>query len=202
MRKFLERVRKQTGKSIKHFVITERGEQNGRIHMHGIWFGKAELLRKWQYGRVSVGNKELESYLKKPKGNFVGDKSINYIMKYIGRTNMKYKNHIGKVLCSKGIGANAIEKLKIYKKEESIYKDRSGRRHAMPEYFKKKIYTEKERDEMWVRKLDEGNIWVCGEEIKNINSHKGAKLYENALEYNRQRISRLVKSQKRIKIKK
>ena len=59
MRKFLERCRKKTGKSLKHWCVTELGEDKGRIHLHGIFFGDkaAELvIEKWEYGYVFIGN--------------------------------------------------------------------------------------------------------------------------------------------------
>jgi hypothetical protein len=45
-RRCLERIRKQTGKSLKHWCVTELGEENDRIHLHGIVFGQraAELV--------------------------------------------------------------------------------------------------------------------------------------------------------------
>ena len=53
LRKFLERCRKKTGKSLKHRCVTELGEDRGRIHLHEIFFGNqaAELvIEKWRYG--------------------------------------------------------------------------------------------------------------------------------------------------------
>ena len=48
----LERIRKKTGKSIKHWFITELGhEKTERLHLHGIvWgIGTDELIReKWR----------------------------------------------------------------------------------------------------------------------------------------------------------
>ena len=73
LRKFLERCRKKTGKSLKHWCVTELGEDRGRIHLHGIFFGNqaAELvIEKWKYGYVFIGN-------------FVNEKTINYISKYM-----------------------------------------------------------------------------------------------------------------------
>ena len=75
LRKFLERCRKKTGKSLKHWCATELGEDRGRIHLHGIFFGNqaAELtIEKWKYGYVFIGN-------------FVNEKTINYISKYMLR---------------------------------------------------------------------------------------------------------------------
>jgi len=36
LRLFLERARKETGKSIRHWCVTELGEKKDRIHLHGI----------------------------------------------------------------------------------------------------------------------------------------------------------------------
>ena len=38
LRRFLERVRKETKKSLRHWCVTELGEDNDRIHLHGIFF--------------------------------------------------------------------------------------------------------------------------------------------------------------------
>ena len=51
LRLFLERCRKDTSKSVKHWCVTELGETGDRIHLHGIFFGQksAELIKKhWQ----------------------------------------------------------------------------------------------------------------------------------------------------------
>ena len=61
LRKFLERCRKKTGKSIKHWCVTELGEDRGRIHLHGIFFGNqaAELvIEKWRYSYRDWETKE------------------------------------------------------------------------------------------------------------------------------------------------
>ena len=42
LRRCLERIRKQTGKSIKHWCVSELGEKNDRIHLHGIIFSQRE----------------------------------------------------------------------------------------------------------------------------------------------------------------
>ena len=45
LRRFLERVRKETKKSLRHWCVTELGEDNDRIHLHGIFFeiGRAHV---------------------------------------------------------------------------------------------------------------------------------------------------------------
>ena len=50
----LERIRKQTGKSIKHWFITELGhEKTERLHLHGIVWGIGngkKVTDNWKYG--------------------------------------------------------------------------------------------------------------------------------------------------------
>ena len=60
IRLMLERIRKKTGKSIKHWFITELGhEKTERLHLHGIvWgIGTDQLVNeKWDYGITYTGN--------------------------------------------------------------------------------------------------------------------------------------------------
>ena len=88
----LERIRKKTGKSIKHWFITEKGhEKTVRLHLHGIVWGIGTdklISEKWGYGFTWTGN-------------FVNEKTINYITKYMTEEDEKHPNFVGKVLCSK-----------------------------------------------------------------------------------------------------
>ena len=54
-------------------------EDRGRIHLHGIFFGNqaAEpVIEKWKYGYVFIGN-------------FVTEKTINYISKYMLKDDLR-----------------------------------------------------------------------------------------------------------------
>ena len=55
----LERIRKQTSKSIKHWFITELGhEKTERLHLHGIVWGIGTdklITNKWNYGITFTG---------------------------------------------------------------------------------------------------------------------------------------------------
>ena len=58
MRRFLERWRKEFGKSCKHWFVSELGgTSTERIHLHGIMFtDEVEAISKhWKYGVVSLG---------------------------------------------------------------------------------------------------------------------------------------------------
>lgn len=58
VRRFLERVRKKYGSSIRHFLVTERGEDFNRLHFHGFFFDTkfpvSETYNLWYYGFVQV----------------------------------------------------------------------------------------------------------------------------------------------------
>ena len=119
----LERIRKKTGKSIKHWFITEKGhEKTERIHLHGIVWGiglDALIRETWKYGFVFIGQ-------------YVTEKTINYITKYMYKKDEKHPTFIGKVLCSAGIGNQYIKRVDAknnkYKGEDTkeTYRCRNG----------------------------------------------------------------------------
>lgn len=119
VRHFFERIRKDTGKSLKHFLITELSDK-GRLHLHGfIWGANHEayidkhnvctnkfLTDHWQYGFTFYGTKITEA-------------SVNYMVKYILKANINFPDFIPKVLCSKGIGAGYTQKRDAVKKNST-----------------------------------------------------------------------------------
>ena len=163
LRLFLERVRKETGKSIKHWCATELGEKNDRIHLHGIFFGQksAELIRKhWKYGFVFIGG-------------YCNSRSVNYMTKYMLKVDIKHPTFKQIVLASAGIGAGYMDRLDyLWQKENykniniATYTFRNGTKMAMPKYYKNKIFTEKEREKMWINNLNRGLLWIYGEKVK------------------------------------
>lgn len=182
LRKFLERCRKKTGKSLKHWCVTELGEDRGRIHLHGIFFGNqaAELvIEKWKYGYVFIGN-------------FVNEKTINYISKYMLKDDLNNREFTGKVLTSAGMGKQYFEredwKFNKYNGENTreYYVFKNGTRAMMPRYYKDKIYSEEEKELLWLQKLDKGETWVMGERCK-IDSEE----YKNLLSYYREQAKQI-----------
>lgn len=163
LRLFLERARKDTGKSIRHWCVTELGEKGDRIHLHGIFFGQksAELVRKhWKYGFVFIGYT-------------CSNKSVNYMTKYMLKVDTKHPTFKQIVLASKGIGSGYFDRLDYlwqkqnYKKiEVATYTFRNGTKVAMPRYYKNKIFTNKEREKMWINNLNRGLLWIYGEKVK------------------------------------
>ena len=97
VRRFLERWRKKYKKSIRHWIVTELGQTNTeRIHLHGIiWTdeSKETIENIWKYGNIWIGD-------------YVNERTINYIVKYISKTDIKHKEYKSKVFTSAGIGNN------------------------------------------------------------------------------------------------
>lgn len=163
LRLFLERARKETGKSIRHWCITELGEEGDRIHLHGIFFGQksAELVRKhWKYGFVFIGY-------------CCNSRSVNYMTKYMLKVDIKHPTFKQIVLASKGIGSGYLDRLDyLWQKQNykninvATYTFRNGTRMAMPRYFKNKLFTDKERERMWINNLNRGLLWIYGEKVK------------------------------------
>lgn len=171
VRRFLERWRKKNKKSVRHWLITELGH-NGteNIHIHGIiWTDKTEEIEKtWKYGHVWIGD-------------YVSERTVNYIIKYVTKIDKDHKHYQSKILTSAGIGGKYTE---TYNASRNKYKEgetreyirtSTGNKMAMPIYYRNKIYTEEEREKLWIKKLNENIRYVNGIKIdisKNEEDYK------------------------------
>ena len=173
VRRFLERIRKETKKSVKHWLTTEIGEDTDRYHLHGlIWGENAEYLTRkfWQYGFVFIGQ-------------FVNEQTINYITKYVTKIDTKHKEFIPKILCSKGIGNNYLRRsdseLNRFRESNTneTYRLRNGTKLNLPIYYRNKIYTEEEREKLFLQKIEKGVVYVCGRKA-DINSEHYTELLQ------------------------
>ena len=190
VRRFLERWRKKFKKSVKHWLVTELGS-NGteNIHLHGIlWTNETTktIEKIWKYGFIWVGDKN--------NGGYVNEKTINYIVKYINKIDEKHKEYNSKILTSAGIGRNYTEredskKNKFNGKEtKETYSTKQGIKLALPIYYRNKIYSEEEKEILWLQKLDEEIRYICGEKI---DISKDDKEYYKTLEWYRKKNKRL-----------
>ena len=68
------------------------------------------------------------------------------------------------------------------------YRTNTGHKIALPIYWRNKIYTEEEREKLWIQKLDKAERWVCGEKISVKHSDKD---YINVVKYHRERTIKL-----------
>jgi len=161
VRRFLERWRKKYKISVKHWLVTELGHKNTeRIHIHGIiWTSDIKAISDiWQYGNVWIGD-------------YVNEKTINYIVKYIYKLDNVHKYYIPVILCSKGIGSNYLNRYdsinNTYKEKNTneLYTTRNGIKLAMPTYYRNKIYNEDQREKLWINILDKQTRYVNGVKI-------------------------------------
>jgi len=176
IRRFLERWRKKYKKSVRHWLATELGG-NGteNIHMHGIiWTNESKetINEIWKYGHTW-------------QGEYVNEATINYIVKYISKVDEKHKEYNSKILTSNGIGSGYIKrsdsKLNKYNAgaTKEVYRTRQGLSIALPIYYRNKVYTEEEKEKLWIEKLDKQERWVGGAKISIKN---GEEEYNKAVE--------------------
>lgn len=220
VRRFLERWRKEHGKSVRHWLVTELGHKNTEhIHLHGIIWAEGKLEevmnkieRIWQYGWIFKGNWEMGRLT-----NYVNERTVNYSIKYIYKTDKIHRLYKSKVLCSKGIGSNYTCAIEHYQEEwlhrdkngkwtvrkynkwryvkrksgnykrnkfngedtEEFYRSRTGHKIALPIYWRNKIYSDDEKEALWIQKLNKEERWVMGEKI---SIKKEEETYYKALE--------------------
>jgi len=192
VRLFLERWRKKYKKSLRHWLVTELGH-NGteNIHLHGIVYtdNMDEVERIWNYGWVWKGNEKLGKI-----ENYVSDRTINYIVKYIHKQDTKHTAYKSKVLTSAGIGGGYTKRTDIlrnkYKEEgtNEAYRTRKGNEVSLPIYWRNKIYTDDEKEKLWIEKLDKNERWVSGVKI---DISQGQEEYYKVLEEARKKAKRL-----------
>lgn len=181
VRRFLERYRKKHGKSLRHWLITELGHENTeRIHLHGIIFppnemSNDELYSYWQYGRTD-------------NGQYCNQQTINYIVKYVTKIDTDHKNYKPLIMCSAGLGAEFTKTIGAkntykYRKGNTpeYYTLPNGNKVALPIYYRNKLFTQTERNNMWTDRLDKGEIYVYGIRIRNVNTEAGQKQYDELL---------------------
>lgn len=134
VRLFLDRARKVFSKSLRHFIIAERGEKSGRLHYHGILFNypkelDVEVLRRlWKYGFVFIG--------------YCNPKTINYVVKYITKNGSTVvKKDIPRVIVSKGLGSNFADYVKQEFNQMSPIIQSNGYTISLPRYIVDKVYS-------------------------------------------------------------
>lgn len=188
VRNFVERWRKKYKKSIRHWLITELGhEGTENIHMHGIiWTNENmdEVERIWQHGMIwkgkKVGEKEGVDILQ----NYVNDTTVGYMTKYVNKIDNDHKEYKAIILTSPGIGREYINTLNAQKnkysegKTKETYRTRTGHEISIPTYWRNKIYSEKQREKLWLEKLDKQQRWIMG---LKIDISKGEDQYYKVL---------------------
>lgn len=178
VRLFNERWRKKYKKALRHWFVTELGH-NGteNIHLHGIvWTNETyETIAKiWQYGYIwPRPTTTVKTY--------VNSKTVNYIIKYVTKTDLQHKHYKSKILTSPGIGKNYTETYNFKRNKfnnentDETYKTPSGHKIALNTYWRNKAYSEEEREKLWIQKLNKNERWIMGEKI---NANDTEKYYQ------------------------
>lgn len=184
IRRFTERWRKEFKVTVRHWLIVELGHKNTeRMHMHGIlWTNekKEKIEEKWMYGGIWIGYDMTE-------------KCVNYIMKYVTKADKDHPDFKGRIYTSKGLGkkyTNSYNAKDNKKKMKDTYTMSNGTKVAMPIYYRNKIFTEDEKEKMWIEKIDKQEMWVNGNKIC-IKTEEGQRNYERAVERQRLKSERL-----------
>ena len=96
-----------------------------------------------------------------------------------------HPNFKGRIFASKGLGSDYIKResrLNRYNDVETkeYYIAQNGSKLALPIYLRNKIYTEEERELLWLQKLNNKVIYVMGTAY-DVSTENGIKSYLNAL---------------------
>lgn len=196
VRRFLERWRKKYKTSVRHWLVTELGHKNTEhLHLHGILWTDAngeDVQQLWQYGHIWRG------YEQEPKVNgwskklYVNQATVTYITKYINKVDTVHQNYKPKIFTSSGIGKdyeiseNARNNKFKGTKTDETYRTNKGDKIGLPTYYRNKIYSESEREQLWLNKLDENIRWVMGVKIKADDHEAYLKTLEHAQRVNRE----------------
>lgn len=172
VKKFCNRWRKRTGKNPRHWLITELGHKGTeRIHLHGIiWTDERKWIDKHWNTENKQGSKFGFTWIQK-KNKTVGQAITNYITKYLTKDDKLHREYKSIILCSRGIGKDFLEndKLGYYKFKEEETKEQyvaeNWGKRAMPMYYRRKLWTDEEREKLWIHKLNKEERYVLGTKI-------------------------------------
>jgi len=197
VRRFLERYRKKYKTSIRHWFVTELGH-NGteNIHLHGILWTTTngdEIEKLWQYGFIWRGYTTESKINGWGIRNYVNGNTITYMTKYILKQDEKHKNYQSKILTSPGIGSgyensyNAKKNLYMETKTTNeTYRTETGYRLSLPIYYRNKLYSEEQREKLWLQKLDKNERWICGIKVRADDSKTILKLLKEMRRKNKE----------------
>lgn len=147
-RKFIDRIRKSSGSAPRHWIVTEYGERKGRLHLHGFFFDVNfdihNLDRFWKYGLVDYSQ--------------MNENTIKYCTAYITKGNEDIilpPNKVQFVFCSPGIGKSYCDDPYNIRYHHPfpgvlnpVLQNSSQYLQSLPRYFKSKIFTDDEREDM------------------------------------------------------
>lgn len=190
--KAIERFRKlwdrKYHKAPRYWFVNELGDSNTeRLHIHGIMWEPPERLNEipklWEFGeKIDI--------------QIAGEGVVPYVSKYILKPDEAHPDFYPKVYASKGIGRGFLksETAKQYTREGSkarqYIKMRDGSKIDIPMYFRRKLFTDAERDNMWTKLLDKQERYVMGKHI-DVKDITGQIEYYKTLQFEQRRTERM-----------
>lgn len=183
VKRFRERYRKLFKKSIRHWLISEKGSKTGRLHLHGLliglpkdWVREAKLASGHTYSNIglwykgSVPKRDTSSRLAKIwkyghiyTGWNCTEATTTYTMKYLTKKDYK-NNYQGKILVSPGLGRTYITSTtkRMHKNGNNYYTNISGFKTALCRYYKTKIWSEEELHDKFIEELEQKRFTIDG----------------------------------------
>lgn len=145
VQKFLKRLRKKSELPIKYLYSGEYGTQKERPHYHMCIFNayQEDIESSWQLGEIHYGNIE--------------EASCQYTMKYLSKPPIRHAFNDDRLKeytnMSKGIGLSYLTPQMVkWHRADSLNRlyctTINNVKIAMPQYYRKRIWTEEEREEM------------------------------------------------------
>lgn len=150
IRRFLERIRKSVGRSVRHWIINEFGETTGRYHFHGIFFNlpfpRYQFLSFWKYGHVVI----------KP----LTPRRVGYVTTYINKNlkgspfKVQAPERKQTIWCSPGLGKAVIDDkrvtshVRVNNRPTPFMYNSSNRIQAIPRYLRQKFFTPEELEDI------------------------------------------------------
>ena len=119
---------------------------------------------------------------------YVNARTVNYIVKYITKIDRDHEGFKSTILTSAGIGKNYTQTRQaegnLYKPGQTVesYTNTQGFKYSLPIYWRNKIYTEEEREKLWIEKLNKNERWING---IRIDISKNEDYYYKVLEQER-----------------
>ena len=113
-------------------------------------------------------------------------RGIGYCVKYVSKVDTAHPGFISKIFASKGLGKEYLKRSDAFynrfKGEDTreYYRTQSGLKIGIPTYWRNKLWSEDERDALWIQKLDKQVRYVRGMKF-DVSTPEGIHQYYEAL---------------------
>lgn len=171
IKEFLDSFRKKFGKGVKHFFISEFGDDTHRIHYHGLLFNVPKTCTEFDvdsiwnraYGKKRKDFKKFVGVFKNPRGIVdvswlrEGPKAASYICKYLTKDYDSPTEKRPRVLISNGVGLGYLSPVQVHLHRSTLspFLAFNGRKYALPKYYKDKIFDQDLKDRIIINRMNE-----------------------------------------------